>query len=105
MKAYLLFTATGAEIILTDSDSIKDPNLLNMLDSKGITKFVAHELPLDLVKERFGAHFDKICNDLEQSDALRVLEEDGLRVYNLFSFQELGKPIYHEPEVIAKQET
>jgi hypothetical protein len=98
MNAYLLFTATGAVVILTSYNSIKDAELINRLESKGIKKFVAHELPLELVKERYGAHFDIIRNDPDETDEIRVLEEDGERAFNMFSFEEMGSPVYHEPK-------
>jgi hypothetical protein len=98
MKAYLLFTATGVVVILTSYSSIEDAELTNMLASKGIKKFVAHELPLELVKERYGTHFDIVCNDPDQTDEIRILEEDGERAFNMFSFEEMGSPVYHEPE-------
>ena len=96
MKAYLLLTASSPLVILTSHNSINNPEVLDELCSKGIVKFVAHELSLKLVKARYGTHFDIICKDPDQSDSLRVLEESGERAFSQFSFEELGPPIYHE---------
>lgn len=98
MKAYLLFTDTGPIVILTSYDSIRDPELVSRLEAKGVKKFVAHELPLSLVKERYETHFDMVINNPEETDALRILEYEGERAFKMFSFDELGSPIYHEPE-------
>lgn len=98
MKAYFIFTASGPLVILTSYDSIKDPELLKRLHSKGITKFIAHEVPVELAKARYGMHFDIVCQDLRESDDLRVLDYSGERAYKNFSFKELGTPIYYESE-------
>ncbi len=57
MKSMLLLTASGALIILTSYASAEDQRLLKKLELKGIEKFVAFDIPLDLAKERYGAHF------------------------------------------------
>ena len=97
MKSYFLFTASGPLVILTSYDSIKDPELLQRLDSKGISKFIAHEVSIESAKTKYGKHFDVVCQDLYQSDDLRVLDYNGDRAFRNFGFKELGTPIYHEP--------
>ena len=98
MKAYFVFTASGPIVILTSYDSIEDPRLLERIHSKGITKFIAHEVPVEMAKVKYGMHFDVVCKDLHESDDLRVLDYSGERAYKNFSFKELGTPIYHESE-------
>jgi len=98
MKAYFLFTASGPVVILTSHDSIEHPELLVKLQAKGFDKFVAHELSIEDTKARYGGHFDVVCNDLHESDHLRVLDYNGQRIYKNFSFNELGCPFYYEPE-------
>lgn len=96
MKSILLLTASGALIILTSYASAEDQRLLQKLELKGIEKFVAFEIPLDLAKERYGAHFRAVSQDLRETDDLRVLDFDGHRALRLFRFRELGAPILHE---------
>ena len=96
MKVYFLFTASGPLVILTSYDSIEHPELVKRILSKGITKFIAHEVPVELAKGRYGTHFEIVCQDLHESDDLRVLDYSGERAYKSFSFKELGPPIYHE---------
>ncbi len=98
MKSYLLFTDTGPIVILTSYDSIRDPELVSRLETKSVKKFAAYELPLSLVKERYETHFDMVRNNPEETDELRILEYDGERAFKMFSFDELGPPIYHEPK-------
>ncbi len=96
MKSILLFTASGALIVLTSYASAEDARLLEKLKLKGIGKFIAFEIPLDLTKERYGAHFRTVSHDLHETDDLRVLDFDGQRALRLFRFQELSGPILHE---------
>lgn len=98
MKAGIIFTGTGPILILTSYDSFNDPGLVAKLASKGINKFIACELPLELVKKRYGNHYNVVMGDLRQTDDLRVLDYNGYNIFGSFSFKEMGKPIYHEPE-------
>jgi len=96
MKAGILFTGTGPILILTSYESFKDPKLVEKLETKGIKKFIACELPLEAVKSRYGGHFSVIMGDLHQTDDLRVLDYNGHNVFYNFSFSEMGDPVYHE---------
>jgi hypothetical protein len=96
MKAGIVFTGTGPILILTSYESFTDPKLVDKLSNKGIVKFIASELPIDLVKKKYGNHFNVIMGDLKQTDDLRVLDYNGYNVFHSFSFKEMGKPIYHE---------
>jgi hypothetical protein len=96
MKAILLFTAGGPLLILTSHPSVLDPNLLQKLEAKGVRKFLAFEVALDIVRERYAGHFTVVANDLHETDDLRVLDFDGQHAFQLFRFDELGKPIFHE---------
>lgn len=96
MKAYFLFTATGPLVILTSYDSIENPELLERLSSKGITKFVACEVSVETARARYGNHFEVVCRDLYENDDLRVLDYNGQRAFNTFSFSELGAPIFYD---------
>ncbi len=96
MKAGIFFSGTGPILILTSYESLKDPNLVEKLALKGIKKYIAFEIEEDLVKERYGKHFNVILGDLKQEDDLRVLDYDGHHVFYNFSIDEMGEPIYHE---------
>lgn len=96
MKAMMLYTGGGPLVILTSHSSVNEQALLRKLENKGIDKFVAHEIPLDLVKRRYGTHFTVVAHDLHETDDLRVLDENGERAFKLFSFDELGPAVEHE---------
>lgn len=96
MKAAVCFTGTGPILFLTSHASFEDETLLQKLEAKGIKKFIAYEVPVESVKERYGAHFNAIMGDLKQENDLRVLDYDGHHVFYQFSLKELGQPIVHE---------
>lgn len=96
MKAGIIFTGTGPIVILTSYDSLSDQGLLEKLTAKGIRKFVAYEVPVDLCRDRYGEHFSTVLEDLRQTDDLRVLDFDGHHVYSTFSFSEYGVESRHE---------
>ncbi len=96
MKAMLLLTASGALLVLTSYGLVENPLLVEKLKIKGITKFVAFEVPLGLAKERYAGHFQIVSHDLRETDDLRVLDFDGQRIFRLFRFGELGPAILHE---------
>ncbi len=96
MKAGIFFTGTGPILILTSYESLDDPNLVEKLALKGIKKYIAFEIKEDLVKQKYGQHFNVILGDLKQEDDLRVLDYDGHHVFYNFSIDEMGEPIFHE---------
>lgn len=97
MKAIVLFTGSAPLLILTSYESVTSRKFIEKVASKGIQKFVAYEIPEYLVKEKYGKHYDAVMADLQQSDDLRVLDWDGSRVINNFTFKSLGRPVLYEP--------
>jgi len=89
MKTYMIMTDTGPIVVLTSHASL-DKSLADRLGAKGIDKFLACEIPIDLAKQRYGTHFSIVKDNLRESDDLRVLDEDGVRAFKLFRFDELG---------------
>ena len=96
MKAGIIFTGTGPILILTTYDSFADKKLIEKLSLKGIKKFMAYEVSVELVKNKYGQQFDVIMKDVKQSDDLRVLDFDGHKIFYSFSFNDLGEPFQHE---------
>lgn len=97
MKVAMLFTGSGPIVILTSHDSVTDPTLVAKLEAKGIERFLAYELPLDIAKKRYGGHFNTVLNDLHETDDLRVLDYNGERAFGLFRLDELKSPVVHDP--------
>ncbi len=101
MKSFMLMTGGGPIVILTSQGSIENPILLEKLLAKGIDKFVAYEVPIDLAEQRYGNHFKVVANDLHETDDLRILDYSGDRAFRLFSFAEIGEAHIHE-ELVDK---
>ena len=98
MKAAMLFAGSGPIVILTSHEGLEDAVLLERLEGKGIRKFIAFPVPIDLLKSKYGVHFDIVCGKLDESDDLRVLDFNGHRAMELLPFAALGEPIFHQPE-------
>jgi hypothetical protein len=96
MKAGIFFTGSGPILILTSYDSLLDLNFIEKFRTKGVKKFIAYEVPVEDVKEKYGTHYEVVMNDLRQEDDLRVMDYDGHHVFYSFSLKKLGKPIYFE---------
>ena len=96
MKTFMLLTAGGPLVILTSYESVSEPDVLRKFEAKGITKFVAYEIPLELAQQRYGGHFFVVEHDLSETDDLRVLDYNGARAFSLFKFRELGPPETYE---------
>jgi hypothetical protein len=97
MKALILFSGSAPLLLLTSCSSAQDPQFIRKLFTKGIKKFVAYEVPEDLVRQVYGQHYDHVMEDLHQTDDLRVLDYDGYHIMNTFSLKALGRPLIYEP--------
>ncbi len=96
MRTFMLLTAGGPMVIMTSFRSATEQDLLKKLKDKGITKFIAFEIPIELAQQRYGSHFKFVHQDLHETDELRVLDYNGDRVFQLFSFDELGGATRYE---------
>ena len=96
MKVGIIFTGTGPILVLTSYKSFEDPAFVEKLARKGIMKYMAYELEVDTVRQRYGKQFDAIVSDVESSDDIRVLDYNGHNVFYNFSFKELAPPVVHE---------
>ncbi|MEA1959099.1 MAG: hypothetical protein U9N44_05500 [Chloroflexota bacterium] len=97
MKAGIFFTGSGPILVLTSYESLSNTKLIEKLADKGIKKFIAYEVPVEVAKEKYGAHYAAVMGDLRQTDDLRVLDYNGHHVFYDFRIKDLGGPIYHEP--------
>ncbi len=100
MKAGVFFTGSGPILILTSYESLLEPKLVEKLDAKGIKKFIASEVPIELVEERYGNHYNVVMADLLQQDDLRVMDYNGHHVFQSFALTEMGPPLYHEEQPV-----
>jgi hypothetical protein len=96
VKAGIIFSGTGPILILMSYESFDNYSVVEKLATKGIKKYVAYELPVEKVKEKYTDRFTSIMRDLSISNDLRVLDYNGHDVFRSFSFRELGPPVYCE---------
>ncbi|CAH2602944.1 Cytosolic protein [Rhodovastum atsumiense] len=96
MNAMLLLTTSGALVFLTSYPTITDAALLERLQRKGIGKFISFEIPIELVRQRYGGHFAVVAQTLDEVNGLRMLDLDGQRAFKLFRFDELQGPIVQD---------
>lgn len=96
IKSGLLINGNGAMIFVTSHENIDSPELVKKFKAKGISKYIVYELPVNEVRERYGSHSDVVLQDLSEKDDLRILDYDGTRAFGMFSFKELGNPVFVE---------
>ncbi len=92
-RAYLIFTGTGPILALATYASLTDERLIEKLSYKGIDKFIAYEVELEAVQNRYPDSFAKVANDLAGEEDIRVLDFNGHQIMTNFSLDELGEPI------------
>jgi hypothetical protein len=96
MKAGIIFSGSSPLLILTSYTSFTDEKFVEKLKTKGVLKFIAFEVPVEMAQKKYGLHYDIILADLKQTDDLRVLDYNGHNIMGVFPFSELGNPIFFE---------
>jgi len=92
-RAYLIFTGSGPILVLSSYPKLTDGRLVEKLRYKGIGKFIAYEVDLEAVEERYPQSFSKVLGDLQSIEDVRVLDFNGHQIMANFSLDELGDPI------------
>ncbi len=103
MKAGIIITGSGSILILTSADSLENPDLVEALRLKGINKYIAFEVPENLVKTQYGQHFPIVLADRTQKDVLRVVDVDGQRIFRNFDLMDMSGPICHQETISLKK--
>jgi len=93
IRSYLIFTGTGPILVLSTYPELTDPRLIDKLRYKGISKFIAYEVALDAVRQRYAHAYSNVTADLAAGEDLRVLDFNGHQIMTNFSLDELGEPI------------
>lgn len=92
-RAYLLFTGSGPILVLSSYPKLTDERLIQKLRYKGIDKFMAYQVDLEAVEERYPESFQSAIGELRDSQDLRVLDFNGHQIMANFSLDALGDPI------------
>lgn len=89
----LIFTGGGPILVLSTFPGAGDARLVEKLRYKGIDKFIAYEVALDAVEERYPESFHRVARDLLDLEDVRVLDYNGHHIMANFSLRELGEPL------------
>jgi hypothetical protein len=93
MKAGLLFGQSGPLVILISYPAFDSPGLVEELKIKGIDKYMAFEVPVELCRTRYGARFFYVSDNLEEKDDLQVLDYNSPHAFYTFKWEELTGPV------------
>lgn len=93
MKAGLLFGQSGPILILISYPAFDDPGLVEILRNKGIDKYLAFEVPVDLCRTRYGARFFYVAEALEEKEGLQVLDYNSPHAFYTFKWEEMTGPV------------
>jgi hypothetical protein len=96
MQAYVVFSEAEPMLVLSSCRSFTNPLPLHRLSSRGITKFIAHEVPLDRLQTHYGISFEVLADDLSSREDIRVLDYDGDHIFRCLSLGELGSAVMVE---------
>jgi hypothetical protein len=96
MRSFLVCTESGPILILTSCASPTEEALVGSLHSKGIDKYIAYELPLADVHRLYGLPFEVVASDIEHGRPVRVLDFNGLHIFDSLSLSDLGRPVAYE---------
>jgi len=101
MKAAVIFTGSGPILILTSLDRLDDPGLISRMADKGINKFIANEIPLDIVRSWYGSTFNRAMTENSQEDELRIVDVDGQHIFCHLQLGDLGPAVQCEQAMAA----
>jgi hypothetical protein len=93
MKSGIIFSGSGPILVLTTFESFWDARFLAKLADKGIKKFIALEVPIELCKEKYGGYYEAVMQDVKESDELQILDHNGHNVFHNFPFKQMGRGI------------
>jgi len=93
VRAYLVFMGSGTILLLSTYPKLTDERLVSKLRYKGIDKFIAYEVDLEAVRDRYGDAFANVARDLGEVEDMRVLDFNGHQIMANFSLDKLGDPI------------
>ena len=80
-------------LILSTYPRLTDERLIEKLWYKGIDKFIAYQVDLDAVAERYRASYENVRENLKGVEDIRVLDFNGHQIMANFSLDSLGDPI------------
>lgn len=93
LRAFLVVTGSGPILLLASYPKLTDQRLVDKLRYKGIDRFIAYEVDLNAVRERYRDNLAAVSGELEGVEDARVLDFNGHQIMANFSLDQLGDPI------------
>jgi len=98
MTAFLVFADSDPILVMTSRAAAADGRLIEGLASIGLVKFIAHEVPLDGLREKYGMPFEVIESDVRNGRDFRVLDSKGSHVLANIRLADLGEHIRYDSQ-------
>ena len=92
IRSYLIFTGTGPILVLSTYAALTDERLVEKLRYKGIDKFIAYEVALEAVQERYEHAYQPTSPATWEAHDLRVLDFNGHQIMANFSLARARRP-------------
>jgi len=96
MNAFLVFTETEPLLVMAFRTAESNGRLADRLVDRGIHKFIAHEVPLEYLRNEYGVAFEIIEADIRSGEDIRVLGANGSRVFTWVRLADLEQPAHHD---------
>jgi hypothetical protein len=90
MTAYLVFTECEPMLVMAAEAAVEDGRLSDRLAAMGYDCFIAHEVPLDLLRGSYGLSLEVLEADIRRGKPVRILDSNGRHVFETVPFSELG---------------
>ena len=97
MKAGIFFTESEPILAPTAHHFFAHPKLVEKFAEKGITKFIAYEVSIEKVEEKYGKQ-PRLEPDSNGDRELRIIDSDEKQIFNNFSIKDLGEPVLYEKQ-------
>jgi hypothetical protein len=102
MTGLLICTETQPLLVMASRAVVSDGRLVEGLRNRGIVKFMAHEVPLDHLRQEYGLAFELIEADLRKGEEMRVLDSKGSHVFAKVDLTNLGQCVRSDlPESVT----
>jgi len=90
MTAYLVFTEFEPMLVMAAEAAVEDGRFNDRLAAMGYDCFIAHEVPVDRLREAYGLSLEVLEADIRGGKPVRILDSNGRHVFEAVPFSELG---------------
>jgi len=101
MTAFLVFTDSQPILVVASRTAVSGDRLADFLADKGVTKYIAHEVPLNHLRNTYGVALEVVESDIREGAAVRVLDSSGDRVFKKIHLSELEHPIRRDSATVG----